>query len=213
MARETLTREKVLDAALAFVDQHGVAALSMRKLAAELGVEAMSLYNHVRNKGDLLDGLVARIFEAVPVPDPATPWDVRIRGLVEGLYAQFRRHPAVLRTLVAEEANPRSPGALKVIDSMLGALLDAGLDDVGTVRAYRSLTGLAFGAALTEETGLAGAPLDRAEPVDDWFRRMATPSETPNLHRLLPVLTDADCRQDFETQLDLFVSALGKAEN
>nr|WP_255409783.1 MULTISPECIES: TetR/AcrR family transcriptional regulator C-terminal domain-containing protein [Actinomycetes] len=107
----------------------------------------------------------------------------------------------------------RPPGALKVIDSMLGALLDAGLGDVETVRAYRSLTGLAFGAALTEETGLAGAPLDRAEPVDDWFRRMATPSETPHLHRLLPVLTDADCRQDFETQLDLLVSALGKAGN
>ncbi|MET9261483.1 TetR/AcrR family transcriptional regulator C-terminal domain-containing protein [Amycolatopsis sp. NPDC004079] len=211
MVRETLTREKVLDAALAFVDQHGMAALSMRKLAAELGVEAMSLYNHVRNKGDLLDGLVARMFEAVPVPDPAAPWDVRVRGLAEGLYAQFRRHPAVLRTLVADEANPRSPGALKVIDSMLGALLDAGLDDTEAVRAYRSLTGLTFGAALTEETGLAGAPLDRAEPVDDWFRRMATPSETPHLHRLLPVLTDADCRQDFEAQLNLLVSALGKA--
>ncbi|MGW7534525.1 TetR/AcrR family transcriptional regulator C-terminal domain-containing protein [Amycolatopsis sp. NPDC054798] len=115
----------------------------------------------------------------------------------------------MLRTLVAEEANPRSPGALKVIDSMLGALLDAGLDDTGTVRAYRSLTGLAFGAVLTEETGLAGARAERAEPVDDWFRRMATPSETPNLHRLLPVLTDADCRQDFRTQLDVWVSALG----
>ena len=210
MVRETLTREKVLDAALAFVDEHGMAALSMRKLAAELGVEAMSLYNHVRNKGDLLDGLVARMFDAVPIPDPAAPWDVRVRSLAKELYGQFRQHPAVLRTLVAEEANPRSPGALKVIDSVLGALLDAGLDDIETVRAYRSLTGLTFGAALTEETGLAGAPSARAEPVDDWFLRMATPTETPNLHRLLPVLTDADCRPDFETQLDLLVSALGK---
>ncbi|GAA3555623.1 TetR/AcrR family transcriptional regulator C-terminal domain-containing protein [Amycolatopsis ultiminotia] len=208
MARETLSREKVLDAALGFVDTHGVSALSMRKLAAELGVEAMSLYNHVKNKGDLLDGLAARVFESVPLPDPAQPWETRVRRFAEACHLAFTGHPAVLRTLVAAEANPRSPGALRVIDGLLGALLEAGLDEPATVRVYRSLMGLIFGAALAETIGVTGVPADRAEHVDDWFRRMTIPAELPHLSRVLPALVQADCRHDLETQLDLLLTGL-----
>ncbi|HEY3708215.1 MAG TPA: TetR/AcrR family transcriptional regulator C-terminal domain-containing protein [Amycolatopsis sp.] len=208
MVRETLTREKVLEAALRLVDEHGMSALSMRKLAAELGVEAMSLYNHVKNKGDLLDGITAHVFESVPLPAEGWGWETRVRHLAEGLYTAFTRHPAVVRTLAAEEANPRSPGALRVMDALVGALLDGGLDEAAAARGYRSLMGLTFGAALADSVGLAGAPAEREEPVDDWFARMVNPRDHPNLVRVLPALESVDCVQDFQEQLALLLAGL-----
>lgn len=206
-----LSREKVLDAALRLAGEHGLAGLSMRKLAAEVGVEAMSLYNHVANKGDLLDGLTARVFESVPLPEPG-PWDERLRALTHGLYTAFSRHPVVVRALATDAANPRSAGALKFIDAMFSALLDAGLDERGAARGYRSLIGLVFGAVLTETVGLSGVPdpsdLERAEPVVAWFRRSVTADGLPSLHRALPSLLDGDCLQDFEFQLDLVIGGL-----
>ncbi|WP_410665737.1 TetR/AcrR family transcriptional regulator C-terminal domain-containing protein [Amycolatopsis sp. lyj-84] len=203
-----LSREKVLDAALRLASEHGLAGLSMRKLAAELGVEAMSLYNHVANKGDLLDGLTARVFEGVPLPAPG-PWDSRLRALTSGLYTAFSRYPVVVRALATDQANPRSVGALKFIDAMLEALLDAGLDERGAARGYRSLMGLVFGAVLTESVGLSGGVSEaRAEPVDAWFQRLVTARELPALHRVLPSMLEGDCLQDFEFQLDLVIGGL-----
>lgn len=207
-----LSREKVLDAALRLAGEHGLAGLSMRKLAADVGVEAMSLYNHVANKGDLLDGLTARVFESVPLPG-AGPWDERLRALTHGLYTAFSRHPVVVRALATDAANPRSAGALKFIDAMFSALLDAGFDERGAARGYRSLIGLVFGAVLTETVGLSGAApetteLERAEPVVAWFQRSVTADGLPSLHRALPSLLEGDCLRDFEFQLDLVIGGL-----
>ncbi|WP_086840947.1 TetR/AcrR family transcriptional regulator C-terminal domain-containing protein [Amycolatopsis kentuckyensis] len=207
-----LTREKVLDAALRLADEQGLAALSMRKVAAAVGVEAMSLYNHVSNKGDLLDGLTARVFEEVALPDAALPWDVRLRALASGLHASFTRHPVVVRALAAQEANPRSAGALRVIDAVLHALLDAGLSDEAAARSYRSLLGMLLGSVLTGTTG-AGPKAERAEPVGAWFRRMVTAEELPSLHRVLPALEAGDCVQDFEYQLGLLIGGLRPAQD
>jgi TetR/AcrR family tetracycline transcriptional repressor len=208
VVRETLTREKVLEAGLRLVDEHGMSALSMRKLAAELGVEAMSLYNHVKNKGDLVDGITAHVVEFVPLPDEDWGWETRVRRIVEGLYTVFTRHPAVVRALASAEANPRSPGALRVIDALTGALLDGGLDEAAAARGYRSLMGLTFGAVLVDSVGLAGTPAEREEPVDDWFVRMVNPRDHPNLLRVLPALQSVDCVQDFQEQLALLLAGL-----
>jgi len=83
--RERLTREKVLDAAMALASVDGLDGLSMRRLARTLGVEAMSLYNHVANKTDLLDGIAERVFAQVEPADPAMPWAQRVRATVLNL--------------------------------------------------------------------------------------------------------------------------------
>ena len=73
--RIPLSRERIITAAVAIVDAQGLEALSMRKLGASLGVEAMSLYNHVTNKDDVLDGVLDHVLREVPLPDPALAWD------------------------------------------------------------------------------------------------------------------------------------------
>jgi AcrR family transcriptional regulator len=212
MTRETLSREKVLDAALRLADEQGLPALSMRKLAAEVGVEAMSLYNHVANKGDLLDGMAARVFEGIPLPDPALCWEKRLHALGMAVFASFTAHPVVVRALAAGQANPRSAGALRLIDAILAALLDGGLDERAAARGYRSLMSLLFGSALRESIDLAGNIPDRAEPINDWFRRNVDPGVLPSLHRTLPALMDVDCLPDFADELTALIVGLGRAK-
>ena len=197
-----LTREKVLDAALRLVGENGLGGLSMRKLAAELGVEAMSLYNHVANKQDLLDGVAARVFEQVALPDPGLPWDERLRAAGLSAFGTLNRHPAVVRALTAEQANPLSEGAVRLMDAILGAMLDAGLDEYHAARGYRSLMGMVFGAVLVGGGG----------PAADWFRRTVTAQRHPNLHRVLPALARADCAQDFRYQLELLINGVQVAK-
>lgn len=212
MPRETLTRARVLDAALCFADRNGLAGLSMRKLAAALGVEAMSLYNHVANKGDLLDGMAARVFESIPLPDPALPWDERLRALALGAHDTLSAHPVVVRALASDQADPRSPGALRFIDALLGALLDAGLDEREAARRYRSLLGAVFGSVLAASADVTSGVTDRDEPVAAWFVRTVTAEELPNLHRVLPTLLDEDCLAEFESDVDFFVAGLRHAQ-
>jgi len=203
-----LTRARVLEAALELADAEGLGALSMRRLAGCLGVEAMSLYNHVGGKADLLDGVASRVFEAVALPDSALPWDERLRALGTSCYLAFRAHPAVVRAIAAGQADPRSPGALRILDAILGALLDAGLGTREAVRGYRVLLGIVFGSVLLEWAGTAADGAGRAEEVADWFRRTVTEDKLPHLYRSLPAMIEADCGQDFEHELDLLIRGL-----
>ncbi|HEY6738142.1 MAG TPA: TetR/AcrR family transcriptional regulator C-terminal domain-containing protein [Actinopolymorphaceae bacterium] len=103
--RVGLTRERVLDAALALVDREGLAALSMRRLGAELGVEAMTLYHHVANKAALLDGLVERIFTfAEPPLREDTPWREAVRAYARALHTILLRHPAAVPLVASRPA-------------------------------------------------------------------------------------------------------------
>jgi AcrR family transcriptional regulator len=206
--RETLTRERVLDAALDLVDTQGWAKLSMRRLAAAVGVEAMSLYNHVRNKRDLLDGMAARVVEQIPLPDPKLPWPQRIRTLSRHAHDCFAAHPAVVGALAAGQANPRSAGALRFIDALLGALLDAGLDERAAALHYRSLMQVLFGSILARTADITDAAGEPDEPIAEWFRRTVTAEQLPNLQRTLPALVDIDCRPNFDHTVDIFLTGL-----
>jgi AcrR family transcriptional regulator len=99
--RHALTRRRILDTALQLVDSEGLRALSMRRLGAALGVEAMSLYHHFPSKGELLDGLVATVLSEVPLPE-ATPtgWEDAVRyGF--GAFRRILRHPGGRRLRAA----------------------------------------------------------------------------------------------------------------
>src|SRR6202035_1008245 len=90
--RTPLSRERVLVAAVAFADEHGIASLSMRKLGEVLGVEAMSLYNHVANKDQLLDGMVDVVCGEIDLPAGGADWKTSMRERAQSARQALRRH-------------------------------------------------------------------------------------------------------------------------
>ncbi|GAA5067859.1 TetR/AcrR family transcriptional regulator [Nocardia callitridis] len=206
--RETLTRERVLDAALDLIDTQGLTKVSMRRLAASVGVEAMSLYNHVHNKRDLFDGVAARVFEQIPLPDPQLPWQQRIRALCASAHECFTAHPNVVGALAAGQANPRSARALRFLDALLAALLDAGLDERTAVLHYRSLMAMLFGSVMNRSTDITSVAGEPEEPVTEWFSRTVTPDQLPSLHRALPALLDIECHPGFDNAVEIFLAGI-----
>jgi len=105
-ARPRLTREKVLKAALEFVDANGLAALSMHKLGAELGVQGMSLYSHVASKDALLDGIVEAMTWEAEMPAAGMDWRDALRHLAREIRGVILRHPAAAPLLVSRRVMP-----------------------------------------------------------------------------------------------------------
>jgi AcrR family transcriptional regulator len=131
--RAPLSRERVLRAAIAFADEHGVEALSMRKLADELGVQAMSLYNHVASKEDLLDGILDSALAEIALPRPDADWREQIRDIAVSAHETMLSHPW------ATELSVRSkPGPARFLygESLLACFRNAGFSKELTFHGY-----------------------------------------------------------------------------
>src|ERR1700731_1417540 len=122
--RASLTRERILRAAISLADRDGIESLSMRKLGYELGVEAMSLYNHVRNKVDMLDGMVDVVFSEIDLPADGVDWRTAMRKRAISARQALLRHPWAIG-LMESRATP-GPATLRHHDSVLGSLRMAG---------------------------------------------------------------------------------------
>ncbi|MEU6778684.1 TetR/AcrR family transcriptional regulator C-terminal domain-containing protein [Nonomuraea angiospora] len=208
--REPLNRERVLDAALELADEEGLEGLTMRRLAKALGVEAMSLYNHVSNKADILDGVAERVFEQVERPDLALPWQEQVREVALSMYRVFRRHPAVPLALVTDQSNPTSVRALEPLDALVGALFQAGFDDLGAWRALTAVNSLVFGSLVLSTGGFTGDPGVHAgeQGVSAYVREM-DPARLPHFSRLLRSTREGvDPQADFEQALDMLIHGL-----
>ena len=147
-----LNRENVLDAALAFVDAHGLSALSMRKLGAELGVEAMALYNHVPNKQALLDGLVERLLHAASEPlFTGHSWQEALRGFAESWRAALVAHPHLLPVVLTRPAV--TAGNLALMESVLVRLQRAGFSPGRALAIMYAVAGFVVGHVATDASG------------------------------------------------------------
>jgi len=148
-ARERLTRERVLRAALEFTDAHGLAALSMQKLGAKLGVRGMSLYTHVDSKDALLDGIVEIMSAEVRMPSAGgMDWRDALRALARSLRDVILRHPAAAPLLVSRAVMPTR--RLEVIDAYLQVLRHAGFPEDRALDVLRTVYVYALGHALAE---------------------------------------------------------------
>ncbi|MDH4145025.1 MAG: TetR/AcrR family transcriptional regulator C-terminal domain-containing protein [Acidimicrobiia bacterium] len=147
--RSPLSRERVLAAALGYIDLHGAEALSMRKLGAELGVEAMSLYNHVANKDDLLGGVASLLLELVEVPDPPLPdWRAQARLIADNVRAVGLAHPHAFPLLASRQLSSLDSWA--PILAAFDLCRSAGLDDRAAAQAVSALSSYIVGAVLLE---------------------------------------------------------------
>ena len=141
----------MLDATLALAEERGLEAVSMRAVATRLGVTPMALYHHVRDKQDLLDGVVERLLGELPIPDPALPWAERLDALAASLRATAVRHPDAFLMLLRRPAS--TPGALRAREAVHGALRDAGAPPALVPRLERLLSTLIIGFAASEAGG------------------------------------------------------------
>jgi AcrR family transcriptional regulator len=146
--RRPLTRQRVLIAALALADRSGVGTLSMRKLADELGVEAMSLYHHVANKDDILDGIVDLVFSEIDLPSDATNWGAAMRQRAISAREALRRHPWATGRM--ESRSTPGPATLRHHDGVLRILRSAGFSVGMAAHAFSVLDSYIYGFALQE---------------------------------------------------------------
>jgi AcrR family transcriptional regulator len=136
-SRLPLSRERVLRTAIGFADTHGIEALSMRKLGQALGVEAMSLYNHVANKDDVLDGMLDLVLEEIEVPARGIDWKVSIRASALSAYAVLLRHPWACSQMLSTARV--SPARLRFMEGLLRCLREGGFSANMTHHAYHAL--------------------------------------------------------------------------
>jgi AcrR family transcriptional regulator len=176
-ARLPLSRDRILQAALGLVDEGGLDSLSMRKLGQALGFEAMSLYNHVANKDDLIDGILDLVLAEGEPPSSSGSWDAAVRESAISVHAALRRHPWAPPVVMAP--GRIRPARLRYMDSLLGRLREAGFSAETTYHAYHVLDGHIFGFSLWEASHTF-TEQDEAEMAEA-FDRVISPEEYPYL--------------------------------
>ena len=209
-ARPPLTRERILAVAAELADEVGVAALTMRKLATRLGVQAMSLYHHVENKEALLDGMVDHVFAEIELPPADAPWREAIRRRCVSAREALHRHRWAVG-LLDSRATP-GPATLRHHDAVLGRLRVAGFSVEETAHAVSVLDSYVYGFALQEANlpfGDAGETEEVAGAILDAMPEGAYPhlAELARRHVLQGRYDYAD---EFEVGLELILDGLAR---
>ena len=207
--RLPLSRERILRAALDRADEGGIESLTMRKLGRALGFEAMSLYNYVANKDDVLDGILDLVMAETELPSPAGDWDTAIRSSAISVHDAFRRHTWAC-TLLMSPGHVR-PARLRYMDSLLGRLREAGFSAETTYHVYHVLDGHIFGFSLWQ-TSHSYTPAEVSDMVAT-FARTISVDEYPHLHEHGNQHISEGPHRDvsaFEFGLDLILDGLKK---
>jgi AcrR family transcriptional regulator len=205
-----LSKERVLGAAVALADAQGVEALSMRKLAQELGVVPMALYKHVANKDELLDGMVDVVVGEIDPPAGATDWKTAMRRRVLSARGALLRHPWASR--VMESRTSPTPAVLAYMDSMIGMFRAGGFSIDLTHHAMHAMGSrlLGFSQELFDETADVGPGMDA-----ETLRELA--GTFPHITELVVAITHdqasvvgvgCDDQFEFEFALDLMLDGL-----
>jgi AcrR family transcriptional regulator len=209
--RARLSRARVLQAAAALADSSGLQSLTMRKLGEALGVEAMSLYNHVASKDDLLEGMVDLLFSEIHLPLPGIDWKTAMRQRANSARQVLSRHPWGIGLM----DSPTSPGpaTLRHHDAVLGSLRHAGFSVGLAAHAFSALDSYIYGFALQE----ASLPFDTAEEtaeLAEMILQQLPADQYPHLAELTieHVLQPGyDYANEFEFGLDLILDGLERA--
>lgn len=204
--REPLTRDRILDCALLLIDRDGLEELSMRRLATELGVSAMSLYNHVPSKDAVLEGITEKLLSEINLSAVETgKW-------AEGLRIGFRLFRKVLlehpHALPCIENKPIvTPDAFRPIELSLSLLVQAGFSPGEALFAHWSLVGYTLGHVSFQINNPLANPEAAEEQMALKLQRL-TPEEFPNLIAALPYTIDCDFDAAFEFGLDTIIEGL-----
>ena len=210
-SRTPLSRERILVTALALADTSGIESLTMRKLGEAVGVEAMSLYNHVPSKGDLLDGLINLVFSEIELPSAADSWKTAMRQRAISARAVLSRHRWAIGLM--ESRTTPGPATLRHHNAVIGCLRQAGFPVELAAHAYSVLDSYIYGFALQE----ASLPFDTRQETSELAQAIVAQfpaEEYPHLaeftfeHVLQP---GYEYGREYEFGLDLILDGLERA--
>lgn len=209
-SREPLSRARIVHTALDLADREGIAALSMRKLAQQLGVEAMSLYNHVSNKDDILDDMVDAVFAEIGLPECDNDWKSAMRQRADSMRTALVRHPWALGLL--ESRRHPGPATLAHHDAVIGCLRRAGFSLAMTAHAYSLTDSYIYGFALQELSFPTGFKDDTAALATAILQPFP-----PNVYPHLAEFTTGHVLQpgynygaEFDFGLNMILTAIGE---
>jgi AcrR family transcriptional regulator len=203
-----LSRERILIAAIHLADKDGLESLSMRKIAQELGVQAMSLYNHVANKDDMLDGIVDIVIGEIEVPDLGVDWQTAMRRRANSAHEVLLRHPWATTPIVSR-INV-GPAMLRYIDATLGCLCEAGFSFELVDRAWNAIDSHIYGFTL-QELNFPIETTEYAKVAQDYIPSIPA-DKYPYMNRLTYQIIDGhyDGIADFSFGLELILDGLDK---
>jgi AcrR family transcriptional regulator len=211
--RIPLSKQRVLRAAVALADQGGVRSLSMRKLAQQLGVEAMSLYHHVANKDDILDGIVDVVFSEIDLPSSEAEWKAAMRQRAISAREALLRHPWA--TGLMESRSTPGPATLRHHDAVLGILRTAGFSIELAAHAFSVLDSYIYGFAL-QEANLPFKDSEELAAVADTILGNLPADEYPHLTELTVehvLQRGYDYGNEYLFGLDLILDGLDRARD
>src|SRR3954447_10252583 len=209
--RVALSRGRIIAAAVGFIEEHGLAGLTMRRLGNELGVEAMSLYRYVPGREDLLDAVVESIIEEMRNDDdviesPEAGWQDFLARLAHGVRRVALAHPRAFPLVASRPAEApwlRPPlRSLKWVEAFLDGLSSEGFSDNAAVSAYRAFTSFLLGHLLLEVSSLGAdvGPLDVIDDQEDANDKSLSPY--PTVQRLSGSLAEDHSAVEFEESLE-----------
>ena len=216
--RVPLTRERILDAAVRLADAEGIEALSMRRLAGALGVEAMSIYYHLPNKGSLVDAMADQVFGEIELPEDGDGWQEAIRRCTASAHAVLIAHPWASSLVMAPSSRDApQPARLRYTDWLLGRLRRAGFSAELAYQAYHAVDAHVLGFTMWELGHTAGlrqamAGREMAAMVAAFIGEMG--ADHPHLAehaRLHVAASSGDGDREFAFGLGLILEGLERA--
>lgn len=206
--RSALSQQRVISTAIGLADQQGLKAVTMRKIALQLNVEAMSLYNHIANKEALLDAMVEAVLSEVSLPSPSGEWQQELRHWCFSMQAALSRHPWA--TLLLMERMNIGPAMLSLIDTSLGCLVNAGFSLAEADQARNALTSHIYGFVLSEQN-FPIEPGSYAEAASEFLPNLPEASY-PYMRALAVEVIEGRFSglNDFSFGLDLILDSLAR---
>lgn len=207
-SRTPLTRDRILGAAIEVADRDGIGSLSMRRLGQALGVEAMSLYNHVADKEHLLDGMIDAVFTEIQFPTGSADWKAAMRQRAVSARTALTRHRWAIGLM--ESRRRPGPATLRHHDAVLGTLRRSGFSVEAAAHAYSVLDSYIYGFTLNEQS----LPLDTTPDVAEMGSAILREHQAGEYPYLAEFIVDHAMKpgysygHEFEFGLDLILDGL-----
>jgi AcrR family transcriptional regulator len=209
--RDPLTRERVIDAALRIMDAEGVEAVTMRRIGRELGVEAMSLYNHVRDKDDILDGISEAVMGRFEIPPSTGDWTQDVRALAREWRRLLGLHPGVMQ-LLAERHKPLEGMAVyRPMNAALEAIAGARLSPREMAQAFNAFGSYIMGFVMMEQGLMPGRDHHEHAHQHEEVAEALREAGLPLLMTCFEYFAECPTDDQFEFGLELMVDGLRAA--